>query len=40
VNLGYARPIAQRAIETVIAKQPDAAQDFEVLFRAAMAAIR
>ena len=40
VNLGYARPIAQRAIETAIAKQPDAAQDFEVLFRAAMAAIR
>ena len=40
VNLGYARPIAQRAIETAIAKQPDAAEDFEVLFRAAMAAIR
>jgi Holliday junction DNA helicase RuvA len=40
VNLGYARPIAQRAIETAIAKQPEAAQDFEVLFRAAMAAIR
>jgi Holliday junction DNA helicase RuvA len=40
VNLGYARPIAQRAIETAIAKHPEAAQDFEVLFRAAMAAIR
>ena len=40
VNLGYARPVAQRAIETAIAKQPDAAEDFEVLFRAAMAAIR
>ena len=40
VNLGYARPVAQRAIETAIAKQPEAAQDFEVLFRAAMAAIR
>ena len=40
VNLGYARPIAQRAIETAIAKQPAAAEDFEVLFRAAMAAIR
>ena len=40
VNLGYARPIAQRAIETAIAKQPTAAEDFEVLFRAAMAAIR
>ena len=40
VNLGYARPVAQRAIETAIAKQPEAAEDFEVLFRAAMAAIR
>jgi Holliday junction DNA helicase RuvA len=40
VNLGYARPVAQRAIETAIAKRPDAAQDFEILFRAAMAAIR
>ena len=40
VNLGYARPIAQRAIETAIAKEPAAAQDFELLFRAAMASIR
>ena len=40
VNLGYARPIAQKAIETAIAKDPDAARDFETLFRAAMAAIR
>jgi Holliday junction DNA helicase RuvA len=40
VNLGYARPIAQRAIETAIAKQPEVANDFELLFRAAMAAIR
>jgi Holliday junction DNA helicase RuvA len=40
VNLGYARPVAQRAIEAAIAKQPGAAQDFEVLVRAAMAAIR
>jgi len=40
MNLGYARPIAQRAIEAAIAKQPEAAEDFEVLFRAAMAAIR
>jgi len=40
VNLGYARPIAQKAIETAMAKNPEAAQDFEVLFRAAMAAIR
>jgi Holliday junction DNA helicase RuvA len=40
VNLGYARPIAQRAVEAAIAKNPAAANDFEVLFRAAMAAIR
>jgi holliday junction DNA helicase RuvA len=40
VNLGYARPIAQRAIETAIANEPAAAHDFEALFRAAMAAIR
>ena len=40
LNLGYARPMAQRAIETAIAKQPGAAQDFELLFRAAMATIR
>jgi Holliday junction DNA helicase RuvA len=40
VNLGYARPIAQRAIEAAIAKEPAVAHDFEALFRAAMAAIR
>ena len=40
VNLGYARPIAQKAIETAITKDPNAARDFETLFRAAMAAIR
>ena len=40
VNLGYPRPIAQKAIETAITKDPSAAQDFETLFRAAMAAIR
>ena len=40
VNLGYARPIAQKAIETAITKNPETAQDFETLFRAAMAAIR
>jgi Holliday junction DNA helicase RuvA len=40
VNLGYARPVAQKAIETAIEKSPDAASDFETLFRAAMAAIR
>jgi Holliday junction DNA helicase RuvA len=40
INLGYARPIAQRAIETAITKDPAAAATFELLFRAAMAAIR
>jgi holliday junction DNA helicase RuvA len=40
VNLGYARTVAQKAIETALAKNPNAANDFEVLFRAAMAAIR
>jgi Holliday junction DNA helicase RuvA len=40
VNLGYPRPIAQKAIETAIARDAAAAQEFETLFRAAMAAIR
>jgi holliday junction DNA helicase RuvA len=40
VNLGYSRPIAQRAIEAAIAKDAAVAEDFEGLFRAAMAAIR
>jgi holliday junction DNA helicase RuvA len=40
VNLGYPRPVAQKAIETAITKDPEAAHDFETLFRAAMAAIR
>ncbi len=40
VNLGYPRPVAQKAIETAIGKDKEAARDFETLFRAAMAAIR
>ena len=40
VNLGYPRPVAQKAIETAIARSPEASDDFETLFRAAMAAIR
>ncbi|WP_263366885.1 Holliday junction branch migration protein RuvA [Edaphobacter bradus] len=40
VNLGYARPVAQKAVESAIEKDPEAAKDFETLFRAAMAAIR
>jgi Holliday junction DNA helicase RuvA len=39
VNLGYPRPIAQKAVETA-AKDPANATDFERLFRASMAAIR
>jgi Holliday junction DNA helicase RuvA len=40
VNLGYARPVAQRAIETAQAKESGTATEFEGLFRAAMAAVR
>jgi Holliday junction DNA helicase RuvA len=40
VNLGYPRPIAQKAIEAAIEKDPSAATGFEALFRAAMSAIR
>ena len=40
VNLGYQRPAAQKAVETVIAKHPELAGDFEALFRAAMGLIR
>jgi Holliday junction DNA helicase RuvA len=38
VNLGYARPAAQKAIETAMID--GSAEDFEQLFRAAIAAIR
>ena len=40
VNLGYARPAAERAIEAVIKKDASVATDFEALFRAAMTAMR
>lgn len=40
VNLGYARPIAQKAVETAIQKDAAAKETFERLFRAAMAQIR
>ncbi len=40
VNLGYPRPIAQKAIETAIEKNVSTRDDFELLFRAAMASIR
>lgn len=39
VNLGYARPVAQKAVESA-AKDAAVAGDFEKLFRAAMAAVR
>jgi Holliday junction DNA helicase RuvA len=40
VNLGYARPIAQKAVEAAIEKNPAAKESFEALFRAAMGNIR
>ncbi len=40
VNLGYARPIAQKAVESAIEKHPEAKETFEILFRAAMSSIR
>ena len=39
LNLGYPRPVAQKAVETA-AKDKEAGSDFEKLFRAAMAAVR
>jgi holliday junction DNA helicase RuvA len=40
VNLGYPRPVAQKAIEAAIQRDASAKASFEALFRAAMAAIR
>jgi Holliday junction DNA helicase RuvA len=40
MNLGYQRPVAQKAIETAMGREPAVKDDFEKLFRAAMAAIR
>jgi Holliday junction DNA helicase RuvA len=40
VNLGYPRPIAQKAVESILEKHPDLKSDFEAIFRAAMNAIR
>jgi Holliday junction DNA helicase RuvA len=39
VNLGYARPVAQKAVETA-AKDASVSSDFEKLFRAAMSEVR
>jgi Holliday junction DNA helicase RuvA len=40
VNLGYARPAAQKALEGVAARHPELKGDFEGLFRAAMGSMR
>lgn len=39
-NLGYPRPAAEKAVEAVLEKQPQLKEEFEGLFRAAMAAVR
>jgi holliday junction DNA helicase RuvA len=39
-NLGYARPSAQKAIEAAVQKNRAAAEEFDTLFRAALALIR
>ena len=40
VNLGYQRSLAQKAIAASIAKDKAVADNFEALFRAAMAGMR
>jgi len=40
VNLGYARPIAQKAVDAAVERDPSCQSNFERLFRAAMASIR
>jgi holliday junction DNA helicase RuvA len=40
INLGYQRPVAQKAIETALARDSGVKDSFEALFRAAMANIR
>ena len=40
VNLGYQRPVAQKAVEAALARDATLGGDFEGLFRAAMSAIR
>ena len=40
VNLGYPRAVAQRAIEAAVEREPAVAEEFEGLFRAAMAAVK
>jgi len=40
VNLGYPRPLAQKAISSAVIKDKKIAENFDALFRAALAAIR
>ena len=40
VNLGYQRPVAQKAIAAAIARDKTVADNFELLFRASIAAMR
>jgi Holliday junction DNA helicase RuvA len=40
VNLGYQRPLAQKAIAAAVAKDKEVATQFESLFRAALANMR
>jgi Holliday junction DNA helicase RuvA len=40
VNLGYQRPLAQKAIANAVAKDKTTAENFETLFRAALTAMR
>lgn len=40
VNLGYQRPLAQKAVTTAVNKDKKVAESFDALFRAALAAIR
>ena len=40
VNLGYQRPLAQKAIAAAVAKDKTVSNNFEALFRAALAGMR
>jgi holliday junction DNA helicase RuvA len=40
VNLGYQRPLAQKAIASAVAKDKAVSDNFDSLFRAALAAMR
>ena len=40
VNLGYARPVAQKAVDAALERTPETKENFEAIFRAAMSSIR